>query len=288
MGTEMQLEIVDNVSQHLVSVLSPEVGQAQEAKIAVAFVSRRGLSMMETPIAQCLELGGYIEFLVGLDLSTTEPEALWDLYELCQRESNVELYCYADLAPSAVYHPKLYVMRAGVEVTAVVGSSNLTEGGLKRNVEINAVIRALSEEEVVSDIYAAYNKLKFHPKRVEPDEEFLSLYQELRNKRKGSERIATRDKNVRRLATEFREKAKSLRHPVATRKDLFGWQKIVFERLPEGQFKTRDIYQFEEEFGRYYPENRNIRPKTRQILQQLRDLDLIEHVRRETWTRQGG
>jgi|GEM_PF-1031584 len=282
----MRIELVDNISRKLLHAILPAIEQSEECRIAVAFVSVEGLSLLEPAFRGCLEKGGYVEFLVGLDLSVTDPHALWTLHQMSQSAPNMTYYCFSQLGPLAVYHPKLYIVKRSDVATIVVGSSNLTAGGLKENVEVNALIRAEPHEEVVSDTYATYNALKFHPRRVEPDQEFLSLYEEMHSLRTRHEGAVEKDSHFRQLKSRFQEKAASLRHPVPTTRDLFGWQKLVFARLPEGQFSTRDIYQFEEEFRRYYPENRHIRAKIRQILQQLRDLQMIKHVTRETWIRE--
>lgn len=279
----MHLEVVDNGSQKLFSVLSPVIQRCQEVKIAVAFVSKRGLSLIEPSIRCSLRAGAFAEFLVGLDLSTTEPEALWSLHRLAQREANVHLYCYADLGPSVIYHPKLYVMNIGEETVAVVGSSNLTVGGLKRNVEVNAVITAATHEEVISDIYATYNRLKFDPRRVEPDDRFLALYEDLCHRQKRQERSAGRDKSFHHMMTEFREKAETLRRPQPTSRDLFGWLGLVYNLLPSGAFSNSQIYAFEDEFRRSYPENRNIKAKIRQQLQELRDMGLVKPLGAGHW-----
>lgn len=282
----MRIELVDNISRKLVDVILPAIEQSQECRIAVAFVSAGGFSLVEPAFRQCLQKGGYAEFLVGLDLSATDPQALWTLYQISQTEPNMACYCFSELGISAVYHPKLYVMKASDMATILVGSSNLTEGGLRENVEVNALILAEPGEEIVSDTYAVYNSLKFHPRRVEPDQEFLSLYEEMHSLRRRHDGAIGRNSCFRQLKSRFQEKAASLHRPVLTTGDLFGWQKLVFERLPDGQFKTRDIYQFEEEFRNCYPENRNIRAKIRQVLQQLRDLKILRHVARETWIKE--
>lgn len=279
----MDIKIVDNLSQTLLDVISPSIAQAEECRIAVAFLSTGGLAMVEPALHQCLQRNGRLEFLVGLDLLATEPQALIHLYEISQTNSQVALYCFANPKVTAVYHPKLYIALTEDEATIVIGSSNLTEGGLQKNVEANAVIRAGLHEEIVSDVMALYNTLKFHPSRVVPDQDFLSLYREMCLLKRKQEKDAARSKQMQTLTSQFQEKASSLRRPTPTEKDLFGWQKLVFERLPDGPFKTQDIYQFEEEFARYYPQNTNIRPKIRQVLQQLRDLGLIRHVARGNW-----
>jgi len=283
----MRVELLDNVSRKVHSAILPAIQAADEVRIAVAFVSTRGIQMINSALQACLDRGGSAEFLVGLDLFFTQPEALRLLCERSNAGANFTCYCLADLETSAVYHPKLYVMTTTDKVTALVGSSNLTDGGLRSNLEVNALIRATRDEEIFSDIAATYNALKFHPQRVLPDEEFLSLYEELHSRRSQRDRVARDDLSVKELTAKYREKAATLRRPVATRQDLHGWQRLVYDRLPDGEFTTRDIYDFEKEFRSHYPENRHVRPKVRQVLQQLRDLGLIKHVGRGSWVRQG-
>jgi HKD family nuclease len=281
----MEVELLDNVSRTLSSAISPTIEAADDVKIAVAFVSNRGIEMIDPALQTCLQRGGSAEFLVGLDLFFTQPEAIRLLCERSNSGLNVSCYCFADLEASAVYHPKLYLMMATDEVTAVVGSSNLTEGGLESNLEVNAVIRATRDEEVFSDIVATYNALKFHPQRVLPDEEFLALYEELHSRRSQQDTAARSDAKFRELRSRFRDKASTLGRPVATREDLYGWQRLVYDRLSPGDFRTSDVYEFEKEFRSQYPDNRHIRAKVRQVLQQLRDLGLIKHAGRGSWVR---
>lgn len=91
----MYAEIVDNVSRDMVSVLLPFIAQSRDIRIAVAFASRRGVTMIEPSIEAVLRSEGSLEFLVGLDMQTTEPDALQLLYDLSRRNSHMTLYCYA-------------------------------------------------------------------------------------------------------------------------------------------------------------------------------------------------
>jgi len=48
-------------------------------------------------------------------------------------------------------------------------------------------------------------------------------------------------------------------------------------------FTTADAYAFERELGQLHPDNRNIKAKIRQQLQELRDRNLLLHVGRNCW-----
>lgn len=281
----MKLQIVDNDSKQVLPILMPAISRSEDVKIAVAFVSQRGLSMIEPAINDALRASSKLEFLIGLDFHSTEPMAVRNLYDYSRNNTNFSLYCYASLAPSAIYHPKLYAMRKGEEVISVIGSSNLTEGGLKRNVEVNVVIEGNIRDEVISDIYGTYNILKFHQKRVAPDDEYIILYEKLSELGKEQHRRSACDKTLRSLIKTFSEKSESLRGPKPKRNDLFGWLELVYDSLPEGEFTNHEIYEHKEDFQRRYPENKNINAKIRQQLQVLRDLGLIKHRGRARWVK---
>ncbi|MBM3120452.1 MAG: hypothetical protein FJ006_13080 [Chloroflexi bacterium] len=276
----MEICLTDNVEVKLIDVLLPNLSLAKEARVAVAFLKNSGLALIEGELIKCLQRGGLVEFLIGLDFRITDADALLKLKKI-----GAKVYCYSNpfTDDTPVYHPKLYIFRGEAKALVAIGSSNLTEGGFKDNVEINAILSLSDGDELLSDTYALYNRLKFQPNRFEPDIDFIEGYGEVSASLRKGERSARSKKDLNELMLGLRKREEELPKPRVTPEDLFGWQKIVFERLPDGQFKTGDIYEFEDEFRRYYPENRNVRAKIRQILQQLRDLGLIKHVRWETW-----
>ena len=57
----------------------------------------------------------------------------------------------------------------------------------------------------------------------------------------------------------------------------------VIQSLGKAEFTTTDAYIFERELERLHPDNRNIKAKIRQQLQELRDRNLLLHVDRNRW-----
>ncbi len=281
----MSMSVVDNLSRNLASVLVPLMADAEEVRAAVAFVSQEGLRTILPSVQKCLQRNGRMEFLVGLDLAVTEPAALWELQELSNSTPRFSWYCLLDLATGGIFHPKLYIMEQADSVTAVIGSSNLTAGGLSRNAEVNVAIRALPTEEIVSDLREVYAALKFHRQRVVPDEEFLTFYQNYRRVFHKKKQALANDKEVQTLRDLLRRKMLSLSRPTPTMADLSGWQRLVLEHTPEGEFTTRQMCDLEGLFKERYPTNNTVREKVRQVLQQLRDLGLLQHIKRGTWQR---
>ncbi len=280
----MAVSIVDK-STGLAPLLASIIERSRDVRIAVAFASAGGLDLIRGALLQSLVSGAYLEFIVGMDLGGTEPAALWALHQLGREQPNLRLYCCAHLREGCIYHPKLYVMETFEEIIAVIGSSNLTEGGLRRNDEVNAVIRGTRHDEAVCDVYAAYNRLKFGACTVEPDDELLERYQALCEIEKPSPQRSTEDDRARKLARELRNKVEALHRPTATRRDLVGWLELVYDNLPDGEFTTRQVYALKGEFRKQYPANQNVEAKIRQQLQVLRDMGLVEHLGRGRWRR---
>jgi HKD family nuclease len=277
----MRFKIIDNTSQDMLSTIIPKIESSNDIKIAVAFVSYQGLKLIKPGMDKAMKAGSRIEFLVGLDFHTTEPAALNELFILSNNYNNLFFYCYGSLSPSAIYHPKLYTLRRNQDALTIIGSSNLTEGGLKKNFEINIAIEGNTNDEVISDIYDTYNRMKYHPKGVIPDEEFLSYYTNISDiEREGRRSL---DKSQKKLKKAFKEKLKSLRHPEPSRSDLVGWLDLVYKFLPVNEFTNQQIYKYNDEFQKQYPQNKNIKAKIRQQLQLLNRMGLINHISYGRW-----
>mgnify|MGYP001030028587 CR=1 FL=1 len=279
----MQIQVADNVALKTASVLIPAIEAANDVRIAVAFVSGDGLSQILPAVRTALDAGAYVEFLVGTDARATDPYALKDLYALSCETRQASLLCFVSRTASSIYHPKMYLMKGVQIATAVIGSSNLTRQGLTTNIEANLVIQDELHAEIISELYSTYNRLKYHPNRVIPDDEFISLFTALCHRERSQERVLARDYELRQLRESFVKKADRLPRPKPRRADLVGWLELVYDVLPEGEFTNKEIYAYEEEFRQRYPQNLNIRAKIRQQLQVLHKLGFIEHTGRGVW-----
>jgi hypothetical protein len=74
-----------------------------------------------------------------------------------------------------------------------------------------------------------------------------------------------------------------LRSNTASKHDIVGWLEVVYTSLPNGEFRNKDMYVYEDVFQRKYPDNRNIKAKIRQQLQTLRDMGFVEHIGPGRW-----
>ena len=82
---------------------------------------------------------------------------------------------------------------------------------------------------------------------------------------------------VRRLVESRRRGDESLKFPGQSERVR------LLTSSPTNEFTTADVYAFERELEQLHPDNRNIKAKIRQQLQELRDRNLLLHVDRNRW-----
>lgn len=281
----MNIELIDNDKKSVADTLSSVIRKARDIRIAVAFISRDGLRLIGDSLKSALAGGARAEFLVGMDTHATDPKALKDLYVMTSENPLVSLFCFVADSPASIYHPKLYLTRRGNEVTAIIGSSNLTRRGLSENVEVNVLLHDSTSCSFIAETYDLYNKLKFHRNRVIPDAEFIEIFAHLCNSTAKAERLTRSGLDYGKVNRVYIEKARSLRRPKPNRSDLVGWLELVYDSLPDGVFTNTQVYRNENLFKSHYPENLNIRAKIRQQLQVLEGLGLVRHEGVGKWSK---
>jgi phosphatidylserine/phosphatidylglycerophosphate/cardiolipin synthase-like enzyme len=130
-----------------------------------------------------LARGGRAEFIVGLDFNLTEGAALQELACLAHETRRVRLLCFSEaaLGSEGTFHPKLYlVANERARWTVVLGSSNLTAGGLRQNVEINVLLSGRQDEQPVAAALGFYSALRLNERIFAPDQAYLVRYESLR------------------------------------------------------------------------------------------------------------
>jgi len=277
----MDFHFIDNQRMKLSDVLASTFTTSKTAKVAVAFAKHSGLKLIEEPLVKCLDNRGNVEFVVGLDFHVTDATVLQTFRSLSKSYSNFSFYCFSDPSDHTVaYHPKLYLFENEIRVISIIGSSNLTKGGLCENVEVNVLLELEKDSEKAENIFDIYARIKYQPSRFAPDDEYIQAYQVIVE---NAEQPRYRREDTKNAIQRLRELEKNLPKPYTKPSALQGWQKLVFSKLPDYEFQTSDLYKYALEFTQTYPENKNVEPKIRQILQQLRDLGVIMHLGEGRW-----
>ena len=155
---------------------------ADEVRIASAFLNSGGLDYVLPEMHRILESEGAISIVHGADFRITEPDAIERLMHLNSRFARMtyRLNFGWDLTQSHRFHPKMYVWTEDYRsYTAVIGSSNLTLGGLLNNTEVNAILRGTIDETPITQSIGIFDSIIAHPDLIEPGEAFLTKYRAL-------------------------------------------------------------------------------------------------------------
>jgi len=277
----MEIKVVDNRKIKLADVLNEQIQDANYLRFAVAFAKNSGFQIIKDSLEDFLGKSGKAIFLIGLDFSSSDPNVLRDLFSYQEKSNSFELLCYrgGEASEVSTYHPKVYLINGDVKQnTAIVGSSNLTRGGLISNTEANILISSDDDSEIFSDLSDVFLSLRLDDRRVIPNYKFIDKYEELF-------KLNRRGKNIRhqKQFQELLDIEKELPRSNLKANELSGWMKLVYEHLPEGLFENAEIYEFEKAFKEIYPENRNIKAKIRQQLQYLEKFELLDHPDRNQW-----
>lgn len=104
---------------------------ADNAWFSVAWAKRSGLLRLETNIRALRRRRQSVRALIGIDQHGATEEGLALALELFS-----ETRVYHDSSPSRTFHPKFYVVEGAGRARAIVGSGNLTVGGLYENYEV--------------------------------------------------------------------------------------------------------------------------------------------------------
>ena len=140
--------------------------------ISVAFITRGGI----TPLLQTLqelERRGVPGRILTTDyLSFSDPVALDTMASL----SNIELRMYQTERAGNGFHTKGYIFRKSEEYRFIIGSSNLTQDALTRNMEWNTKIVSTDKGEMVNSVLMEFEKLWNTTEYTKSYAEFIEEY----------------------------------------------------------------------------------------------------------------
>ncbi|MFH1051968.1 MAG: phospholipase D-like domain-containing protein [bacterium] len=220
-----KIQILSNTNYPLADVLKSEFLESKNVKIAVAFLRKTGIDKIQKALDYALSKNdANIEFIVGLDFKTTDHQALIALNEIKSNYKGFNYYCFGDKRDNyndLIFHPKIYLFdnqdQKNPQYTSIIGSSNLTGGGLSSNFEVNSIFRE-SEPKYFTQLSAIYNEIKFTDSIFIPNKEYLNGYGDIKKSiEKSGKQI---EKGIKRKIDELRNQELILPGTVPTMKKI--------------------------------------------------------------------
>ena len=140
---------IDNRSSTIHEVVNRYLEWSENADIAVAFIRKSGIRLVDSNIKSLLRRGGGLRMLVGKDFGYTEPDAILYLNFI---GAHVRVFI-----GDTIFHPKCYIFRKSNNFKIVLGSSNFTASCFNTGVEWNL---ALDENENnLRNVFDAFQKI---------------------------------------------------------------------------------------------------------------------------------
>ena len=206
------VQIMSNLNYPIGKVINQELQHSSQTQIAVAFLKYSGIKIIQESLSLSLEKGGSFELIAGLDFKTTDPIAMKFFLDLKRQNPKVKFYCYGDKGKNKtdiVFHPKIYLFKNEKEHSSIIGSANLTGGGLTTNFEVNTIFNEKSPV-YYSQLQAIYNSIKYTDTLFVPDEEYLSQYSDVFKAFEKNEESARKDKGLKKVIDKISEREQNL------------------------------------------------------------------------------
>jgi HKD family nuclease len=124
-------------------------------RFAVAYAQESYEPLLGKALRSYVKKGGTVEAVIGVDSRGTSAKALKEILGICGPSSVFVYHNPAD----GTFHPKFYILSDKQSALAIVGSSNLTVGGIANNFEVSTAIELDLESEEDVPIFNSFDKL---------------------------------------------------------------------------------------------------------------------------------
>jgi len=174
------------------SAIEDELLRCESFAISVAFITKGGI----TPLLQTLkelERRGVPGRILTTDyLQFSDPVALDTIASL----SNIELRMYQTERAGNGFHTKGYIFEKHEEYRFIVGSSNLTQDALTRNMEWNTKLVSTKQGEMIASVMYEFEKLWNSEEYTRTYEEFIDEYRRRYEEKQLFNRMVAEQKRI--------------------------------------------------------------------------------------------
>lgn len=141
--------VLNDDAGSVLRTLRDELKRCTSFTFSVAFVSPRAIALLKQEL---VEFSGVGQIVTSDYLSFNSPAAFRELLALRRLGIDVRVH------DSDAFHPKGYVFTHEHTVTAMIGSSNLTENALAKNTEWNLKVSAAQSSDLAQQLTKLINK----------------------------------------------------------------------------------------------------------------------------------
>jgi hypothetical protein len=151
--------------------LQDSLRDAKAVTLLMAFAKKSGWESIKDAL---ISGNTQVEILVGLNFAITDPAVLSAWLKL--KQSDPYRYTIEVAPPTPMFHPKvIFVERADASRFAIVGSGNLTGGGLSTNIECGVFV---NDEAQLDELAVWQSQLAGDPLDEEIIDDYRGVYKE--------------------------------------------------------------------------------------------------------------
>lgn len=158
--------------QKVFYAIEDELLRCDSFAISVAFITKGGITPLLQTLQELARRGVPGRILTTDYLCFSDPAALDTIASL----SNIELRMYQTERAGNGFHTKGYIFQKSEEYRFIIGSSNLTQDALTRNMEWNTKLVSTSHGEMVNSVLGEFNKLWDASEYTKGYAEFIEEY----------------------------------------------------------------------------------------------------------------
>jgi len=158
--------------QKVFSAIEDELLRCDSFAISVAFITRGGITPLLQTLKELEKRKVHGRILTTDYLAFSDPVALDTIAGL----SNIELRMYQTERAGNGFHTKGYIFQKSEEYRFIIGSSNLTQDALTRNMEWNTKLVSTNQGEMTNSVLSEFEKLWNATEYTKSYDEFIEEY----------------------------------------------------------------------------------------------------------------
>lgn len=238
-----ELKVIDNHTRTLGDYLAGHLEAATNIYVSTAYIKATAVQRLIPAFEKLLDTDGVAEIIFSLDFGLSDPDGIRLLLELHQRRPDFGYYAFSDprVGRHRAFHSKMYLLEEGGSFAAVVGSSNLTQGGLADNEEVNVAVEGTMPESFFNALVETHRRYKRHPLLFSPDERYIEAYSQIQERVSRAGIEVLEERATRELVERLRNQAGALAESLRTQKGLIIEALRVLPPDSEGYVHLSDI-----------------------------------------------
>jgi HKD family nuclease len=212
----MDANFLPNSNEQLLEALKNRLRNSNEIFFTSAFGSVSGFDLIRHEFSELMARAGSAKFCFDITQGMTSPDLIEELATY-PGECSVKI-CITN-QNKAFLHSKVYLFEGETYFSVIIGSSNFSRGGLKKNLEANIEVFG-EKDKLYNDIKSFSDEIWRSMYAIDPiaHPDIFESYKELYNKRKKNEfaiihapieianladQISNLNKDITRNSTEF-------------------------------------------------------------------------------------